>query len=451
MEHYDIAIIGGGFSGTMAAIAAARMGAKIILVDRHGFLGGTITACGVGPLATFHAGNKQIIKGITQELIERLMKKGKCPGHLPDTSHFVASLTPCNVEGLKVELEDMVLEAGGELLYHTMVGAVDVTDGIIKSVTLCNKAGLTKLTANVFIDATGDADIAYWAGVPCTFGRKKDGLSQPMTLICNYVNVDSDKLRKFIIDNGPDGFERMFRDINILKNTPLITTSIGYVKQLEAAKKRNEIHIPRDNLIICETDRAGEFLLNCTRIIRHNGTNPNDLTNAEIMGRKQVEELDSFVHKYIPGFENAILVHTGPQIGVRSTRQIIGKYTLTLDDVLSRRTFNDVICYSGFPVDIHNPDGEGTENIYSESGTYISIPYSILITNEISNLIISGRCISAEFEAQSAIRTAPIVGAMGHAAGIAAALAASVDYDTRNINIQKLQELLKEQKAFLEN
>lgn len=199
------------------------------------------------------------------------------------------------------------------------------------------------------------------------------------------------------------------------------------------------------------TGRDGEFIINTTRIVDHDATDAWSLTDAEFLGRKQCAELDAFLRKNVPGFENALLEFTGPSVGVRGSRQLVGEYTLTAQDILERRRFADRIAHSSYPIDIHNPKGEGTSSTFmSEPGTYYSIPYAIMVCPEIDNLIVTGRCVSASFEAQAAIRTTPTVGAMGQAAGIAAAYAAACGVPVQKVDISKVQEKLIEQGAYLE-
>lgn len=452
-EYYDVVVCGGGAAGVFAGIAAARMGATTLIVEQDGYLGGTLTRSGIGPMATFHAGDKQIIRGLVDEFIQRLVKKGKSTGYVKDTSNYVSSLVNIDIESAKVELESMVLEAGGELLYHTMLGGVRAADGRIQAIEVCNKAGFSTIKAKVFIDATGDADVAYRAGVPCTKGRSVDGLCQPMGMKARYCNVDIGRLKKFICDN-PEQFPRMFKDISVLKDECCVSTAIGFYGVWEAAKAKGEIDVPRNNVILCETATPGEVLINTTRLQGFDATNPEHVTRAEVEGRRQCAQIDAFLRKYVPGFEHAHLMFTGPTVGTRSSRQIVGLYTMTEEDILQQRHFADEICYSSFPIDIHSPDGQGTRNVMPTYPyvNYCGIPYRSLVCGEIENLIVAGRCLSATFEPQSALRTTGIVGAMGHAAGVAAALALrETDGDARNINIGSLLAALAAQGAYLEN
>jgi hypothetical protein len=225
----------------------------------------------------------------------------------------------------------------------------------------------------------------------------------------------------------------------------------GFDAEVAKAKAAGELSMARENLLMFGTDQQGEYIVNTTRIVGRDATNAASLSDAERAGRKQCAELDVFLRKYIPGFENAILEFTGPSVGVRSSRQLKGVYTLTAEDILTCKRFDSVIAHSGYPIDIHNPLGEGAQaKFLAKRGDYYSIPFEITICPEISNLIVAGRCVSADFEAQAAIRVTPTAGAVGQAAGIAAALAAKSGNDVRKTDIKLLQSILKKQGAYLD-
>lgn len=448
MRTYDVIVVGGGISGAIAAIAAARDGASVLLVEQYGFLGGMLTAAGVGPMMTFHAGKEQVIRGITGELIDRLVKKGKSPGHIFDTTGYTYTVTPFDAEAMKHELEIMLLEAGGTLLYHTMLAGAEVKDNYIARIQVLNKAGLSHLSAKVYIDATGDADLSVFAGVEFTKGRPKDGAAQPMTMNLKMRNVDIPKVKEYIRNNMHE-FPRLKGDSSIIDKAPRLSIG-GFVETLKKAQERGEITFQREDVLFFETNTPGEVIINTTRILGADSTDPWSLTQAEIEGRRQARELAAFLKRHIPGFENSEVVYSGPFVGVRSSRQICGLYTLTAEDLLSSKKFPDVIAHAGYPVDIHSPDGEGTHHMHLAWGQKYNIPYRCLVNPKISNLITVGRCISATFEAQAAIRTSPTVGAIGHAGGLAASLAVKQQVPVQDIDIPTLQQKLKDQGAYLD-
>ena len=448
MKIYDVVVVGGGFSGSIAAIAAVRTGAKTLIIEKNGYLGGGLTALGVGPMMTFHVNDKQIIQGITGELVERLREKGKSVGHILDSTNYTYSVTPFDSEAMKCELETMYRENQGDILYHAMLADVEVVDKVIQNITVCHKAGLEKIESHVFIDATGDADLAYKANVPCDIGREKDHKTQPMTLNMKINGVNRDKLIQYIKEN-PDNFKRMHNDISTITKVPRLSV-IGFEKEFNRAKKENRIHIQREDVLMFETNELNEFIVNTTRILDYDPNDPYSLSLAEIEGRKQCQELENFIKSDLVGFENIHVVSTGPSIGVRSSRQIQGYYQLCEEDILTTKRFKDVIAHSAYPIDIHSPDGEGTKSQMLKDGEYYSIPLGITITPYIDNLLVCGRCVSVTFEAQAAIRTTPTVGAIGHAVGVAAALAVKFNQYPNQINILEIQKELIKQKAYIE-
>ena len=199
--HWDIVVGGGGVSGCAAALAAARKGAEVLVLEQNGFLGGSLTACGVGPMMTFHAGDKQVIKGIMQELVEDMVVRGYSVGHIPDTKQYTSTITPFQSEGLKLILDEKLAEAGCQILFHTFVGGVERKESRIAALTVCNKDGIHRISAEIYVDATGDGDIAFWAGAPMTKGRPEDGAAQPMTMKMKYCGVDTEKLRSHVLLN----------------------------------------------------------------------------------------------------------------------------------------------------------------------------------------------------------------------------------------------------------
>lgn len=447
MEQFDVVIVGGGFSGSIAAIAAARCNARTAIVEASACLGGSLTTNGVNPMMTFHAGEKQVIRGITDELISRLKAQGKSPGHVRDPGHFTTTYTPFDAEAMKHELELMLLEAGGTVLYHAALADVACIGNTIESITVCTRSGLMTLHASIFIDASGDAVLANKAGIPLIKGRESDGKSQPMTMTMKMGNVDREKLRAYMLEHISElNNHYQAEDVRTAERL----ACHGFVKELAAAKAAGEITIPREDVLFFETNNPGEFIFNTSRILDHDATDPWSLSHAVFVGRQQCRELETFARRVIPGFEHAVVASTGPSVGVRSSCQIKGCYHLTADDLLQQTHFDDTVAISGYPIDIHSPDGEGTEHGTLPFGGMYGIPWRSMIAAESANLIVVGRCISATFEAQAAIRTTPTVGAIGQAGGIAAALAAKQNISVHQVSIEQLQDAIRQQQGYLD-
>lgn len=444
--NYDVVVIGGGPAGATAAIAAAREGAKTLLVEQNGYLGGMLTMAGTGPQMTFHAGSTQVVKGIPDEIVERLKQLGMSPGHMEDFVGYASSITPFDAEGMKLVLETMAQEAGVALLYHTVYTGCTAEKGSIQQVRLFAKNGFFNVTAKVFIDCSADADLATHAGVPSIYGRESDNLAQPMTMNVKVANVNRDMVMKYIVQNKND----MLHTIPFDRLQQLARTGMqGAYSVIKLAKQNGEFNIDRDMVLCFETNNKGEFILNMSRIANKSAVDAFDLTDAEIEGRRQAHQIVAFMKKYIPGFENCHIFMTGPHIGVRESRKIEGVYKLTAEDLLSNRMFEDAIAMGGYPIDIHSPDGGSTKHCFLKPGSWYSIPYRCLITNQISNLVVAGRCISATHEACAAVRVTPILMAIAQAAGTAAAHSVQNNIAVNCIDINYLRNRLKKNNVFL--
>lgn len=445
--HYNVVVIGGGPAGTVAAIAAARQGVSVLLVEQNGYLGGMLTCAGVGPQMTFHAGSTQVVRGIPDEIICRLQELGLSPGHMEDFVGYASSITPFDAEGMKLILETLALESGVQLLYHTVYTGCTVEKGRITKVKLYSKNGFFDVTADVFLDCSADADLATHAGVSSVYGRDSDNLAQPMTMNIKVANVDREEVTAFVKSNQND----MLATIPFDHLEQIPRTGIqGAYSLITAAKANGEFDVDRDMVLCFETNNPGEFILNMSRVVRKSAVDPFQLTEAEIEGRKQAHQIVAFMRNHIPGFKNCRIVSTGPNIGIRESRKINGCYKLTAEDLLDNRMFSDAIAMGGYPIDIHSPDGATMKHRFLKPGSWYSVPYRSLIVNEVENLIVAGRCISTTHEACAAIRVTPIVMAIGQAAGTAAAQSVLSSQPANTLDTDILRDTLKKNDAFLE-
>ena len=406
-EEFEVVVVGGGPGGFSASVSAARNGASTLLLERYGFLGGMATAGLVNPFMNFHVEGREIIGGILREVVERLTEMD---GYNPKNRSF-------DPEIMKYILDGMAVEAGVELLYHTVfVDCVTSEDGHIKGILIHNKSGLRFVTGKIFVDGTGDGDLAVSAGTPFEKGRASDGLTQPMTLNFDLAAVDLERLPSM-------------KELN---------------EAYREAKMRGEIRCPREDLLWFHTPREGLIHFNTTRILKADGTDAKDLTKAEIEGRRQTFEIVNWLKKTFPAFREAYVIRSGPQVGVRETRRIMGEYVLNAEDILEARKFPDAICRGSYPIDIHSPTGEGTVIKRPPPGEYYEIPYRCLIPRGVENLLIASRCISATHKAHSAVRVMPIVMGIGQAAGTAAALCVKKEVTPRRLDFQDLRKALRE-------
>lgn len=435
---FDVVVAGGGPAGINAAIAAGREGAKTLLVERYGFLGGMSTVALVYPWMTFHTETgRQVIKGIAQEIVEKLMVCGGSPGHLRDTVGFTNTVTPYHPEKYKLLALDMLEEAGVEVLVHSFVDSVEVSGKNIKSIRLVTKSGPIHVKGKQFIDTTGDADIAYLSGAPCLKGRDNDQKTQPLTMKFRMRGVDVSKVKE-AMKNNPGNFYKK-TPIDELDDLPL-TGVQGFYKEW------NESGVPinRDQVLFFIGPEEDEVLVNCTRVQGLDGTDVFDLTKGEKEGRKQVMMMAEFLQSTIPGFEKASISAVGSQIGIRETRRIEGEYSLTIEDVIAGKKYEDTIALSGYPIDIHDPTGRGVQaNDIEGDGSY-GIPYRCLVPKGIENLLVAGRCISTTHEALATTRLTPSCMATGQAAGTAAALSLAEGISPKSLDVNKLRRKLTE-------
>ena len=427
-------VVGGGPAGIAAAVSAARQGRKVLLVDNNGYLGGMATAGLVGPFMTCYdsKGERQVIKGIYEELVLRMEEKGlaihpsKCAAGTSYSSYITSghhNVGPFDSEGLKREVELMCQEAGVDLLYYaTFVKAeMDANGKEIQGLVFATKGRLFLLKAQIYIDCTGDGDVAASAGVPMEIGREQDGLIQPASLFFEINGADRDEVVKGHANDPEDGW--LYRDI--------------VARVAEAGDYKS----PKIKVNFYETVNEGHWKVNTTRVLNVHSGDPINMTQATIEGREQAHEVFRFMKKYIPGCENIRLESTAAQMGIRESRRMVGEYMLTTEDATEARQFEDNICLCGYSLDIHQPDGKGGIHIYIEGGAY-GIPYRALLPKMVDNLLAGGRCISSSHEAHASLRVMPPCFATGQAAGTAAAIAVADGMQPRHIDVKKLQARL---------
>lgn len=446
----DVVVIGGGPSGIMSAVAAARRGARVLLVEQYGCLGGALTVMGVHPMMTFHnKAGRQLIGGLAQELVDRLVARGASPGHIPDSITYNSTVTPFDSEMLKVVLDEMAAEAGVDVLFHAMLAGVEKAGDRLAATTVATRRGLTRVEGRVFIDATGDADLAALSGVPCVWGRG-DGVCQPMTMNFKLANVDMAGVRAYAHAH-PEEF--WFRDgpeagLAELDRTPRVSLG-GYRLTWQAAKARGEVDVPREDILFFETATPGVVVVNTTRVQGLDSTDPVALSRAEMIGRKQVHQVYAFLRARCAGFGSALLMDTPSQIGVREGRHPQGLHVLTADELVDEVRFPDPVAQAGYPVDIHAPKAgmAGCNRFLRSAGAY-QIPMRSLQVGAPRNLILAGRAISATHEAAAAIRVTPIAMAIGQAAGTLASFAAN-DCDATTVPYGPVRDSLEQQGALL--
>lgn len=420
MKKYDLAVVGGGFSGVAAAVSAAEDGLSVLLVEKAGSLGGAMSNCLVYPFMNFWTNDpttkekNYLSCGIFEKMRERqrLLEPN-------------AKDTRFNPEYYKMALDGMCEDAGVDILFHATLYDVTVDNKKIKSIKVIAGSEKLEIEADFFVDATGDGNLFYLAGCDFALGRKSDSLCQPMTTCFRMCGVDTNKLKE----------ER-----------PQIQEL--YKKYKEDGKIKN----PRENILMFFLNSGTQddiVHFNTTRIVKLDPTNPFDVSKAEIEARRQIVEMITFLKENTESFKESVLISVASDIGVRESRKLKGEHILTEEELKACTRFEDSIALGNYDIDIHNPSGSGTSHYYFKDGEYYTIPYRSLLPKEIDNMLVAGRCISATHEAQASIRIMPICACLGEAAGTAAAVAKGTGTTTHTLDVKKVQIRLKEKGAKL--
>ena len=436
----DVLVIGGGPSGIMAALAAAEDGLSVTLVESRSFVGGNMTI-GLPILGFLGQKGNQIIKGLPQKLIDRLKAVDASSEHRPCPLHM--SLTLVEPEAVKTVALQMLVDAGVDVLFYAFCASVVKEGDELKGVIIESKAGREALLAKVVIDCSGDADVAYRAGVPCEYGNDQGGVQPPTLMFC-LGGVDTEKLRTSVAEEPRTYLTDFIPAEYFGQNNQFVLVGMrNLVKKAQEAG----LTLTTERTILITGLRKGEVWVNMTRVNGVNGTDPGSLTYGEIEGRKQIHDIQKYLIDYVPGFENAYFLKTAPFLGIRETRRINGLYTMTRDDIMSCRHFDDAIAVASYPLDIHHPQGGGCTLEWC--GDCYDIPYRSLIPQQVKNLIVAGRCISTTHEAMSAIRVMAPCMAMGEAAGRAAKMAVRNGIQPRDVDVKKLQQEILDKVANL--
>ena len=445
VEKYDVLVAGGGVAGISAAVSAARMGARTLLIERYGFLGGMATAGLVNPFMSYYSSTGELlVGGVMTELCERMRGVGGMLDRAFDP------------EAMKFVAQEMVLESGAEMLLHTMVMGARMDENDLVGVECLTKSGSKVIDGSCTVDATGDADIAAMAGVPYEQGNQENGMTQAMTLMFTIGGVDLRKSLMYARKNPEQmKFPKPKSDEAVDRMLQGVIAIAGYYGQVEEARLKGEFSLPQDMVFFISLPTSGQVVVNTTHVGGLMGTSSEDLTKAEIEGRRQANALIGFFRKYIPGFEGAYLLQTAAQIGVRETRRIEGEYVYSRDDVIRGKKFSDAILRSAYPVDVHSSVGKGYARDDGgvpgapPAGDWCEVPYRCLVPVKINNLLVAGRCISATHEGQGALRIMPNCIALGQAAGVAAALCVQNAVQPRMLDTSLLRRKLLDYGAII--
>lgn len=458
-ELYDVAVIGAGTAGAIAAISAARQGARVVAVEQSGYVGGVL-GLGMSFLGPVDGEGYWALGGIGREVVERAREWGGAVGPFWDPK--VSSKLAQDPEILKLMLLELLQEAGVDLLLQTqLVGATSV-DGTVSAVSIANKGGVGDLRARTYVDCTGDADVVAMAGGAFQFGREPDHLAQPVSRIFRVGGVDLGRMYDYLREHpedrlgvpsaqGPKPYS-----VDYLEQTPGSGFE-GFRTLIAQAKEAGDFPIPRNAMIIYTYPGRHEVGINVTRVQGIDATDPIQLSRAEVESQLQVLAVLRFLRTYVPGFENAYLSAVPGIVGVRESRHITGHFTLTQEDVFAGADFPDQIGRCSYPFDIHDvvSDPEtgrkaGGNIKLSKIEKSFGIPLRALLPIDLANVSVGGRCISADHAAASSIRGQAPCMVSGEAAGAVAALGATAKKSLIDVPAADVQTAIRAQGGVLE-
>lgn len=458
VHGFDIIVAGGGTAGFAAALNAGRNGAKTLLIEKEYMIGGIMTAGLMAKIAI-----EPFMTGIPTEFIMRLGKIKKAipyesfPKPWPPSEMVEI---PVDAEACKLLAEDMLQEAKVKILYGTIVvGVTKTDDNVITGVIVENKSGRSVIPAKIFIDASGDADLCAYAGAQFEFGKDNNGICSASNMLSRIAGVDLVKTFDYLEANPDEitprnrrGEESHFLNADILReyafsDNPQFIQVGGFDKTVKrllddpaVSDWEKEVLQLRNGVHFMNTPVKDQVLVNTGRYKKLNGLDAMEISDAIIECRKQNWYIFNFLKKYIPGFENATLAETGSILGVRETRRVVGDYWHTIDDFKSRVRFDDAIMRSDDSVEFHNPSGAGIHFELYTKGEYEEISYRSILVKGFKNLMVVGRCWSADQLTLSANRNIGFCMGMGQAAGMAAAMAIKDNVSIREIDIKALQK-----------
>jgi glycine/D-amino acid oxidase-like deaminating enzyme len=422
---YDVIVAGGGASGLIAAVAASRLGARTLLLERQGCLGGTATTAYVAQYVGFYNGDTQAVWGIPYELTQRIVQAGGSGGFGTYTMAEAAAnpLTihhlPFNPEIVKIVADEMAAEAGVHVVLHSQVVSVVREGKTVKGVVVETVAGRKAYAARVVIDATGDAVVAHAAGVEMMHDTGEGGRRQPSTLCFRLSNVDVKRFRAL----------------------PRETKRALALEGLESGE------LFWQSMSFCSTPGGTDAICLMSRILGKDALDHEDASEQERIGRAQIKSIVGFLKRRVPGFEGSVLASIAPRVGVRETRRILGQHTLTAEEILAERKFEDSVALGCGPMDVHDPNGTGVS--LSMPPAPFEIPMRCMVPADIEGLIVTGRGISATHEANGGARHMATAMALGHASGVMAAVAIGGANSTLSIPPSLVREKLRAQGAAL--
>lgn len=438
---YDVVVVGGGLTGVMAAISARKDGASTVLIESKPFLGGVGTM-GLPLQGFYDVDFNKIIKGLPEKFIDNLNQLGgvsefiKCEMHNP--------FAIINPETVKLVCQEMLLENNVDVLLHTIAADVQKTDDRITGVFIENKSGRQLVEGKVFIDCSGDGDIACRSGVPFVMGRESDHNTQASTLMFRLDNVNIQKLTEMVLEN-PNEYDlpEILPRIQFTYNKLHIL--VGLKNRIRKAQEDGINNIPWDRVcyITCLDNNA--VYINMVHVDGKDATTGDGLTEIEMKSRSQISLIHKVLKTYIPGFEHSIFTQSAAWTGIRETRHILGDYILSIEDIEEGKIQATSIVVGGYPIDIHYASQkEQYEKLDFKKIKAYGIPYGCFLPRNIKNLLVAGRCISGTHQAMASARVMGTCMGMGQAVGVAAALAIAKNCEPRELEVELIRQGIRE-------
>lgn len=451
VAQYDVAVLGAGPGGMAAAVSAARQGSKVVLVERLGYLGGQM-ASGLPFLAFLDMHERQVVGGLAQKMVDDLTALDGTAGHRYCPFHL--SSTTVNPFYTRIVSFQWAKDHGIDLLMHCEVSGVTVEDGALTAVTVTGKGQEIDIHAKVFIDATGDGDVAYMAGAEYEKGQADTGVVQPPSLMFNLGGVDFDAFTDFIAAHPEElpysmGLTHIREgyDADFFRNNPG-HIFFGLNHMIKKLRSEGKCPINRDTVIYIRLPIPGHVAVNTIRIQNFDGSNIHDLSRGEQEAHLQILPLIKMLRENVPGFGGCYLTSVNAVIGVRESRRIMGVRKLTGQDCIDGVVPDDSIALYSYFIDIHNGDGEGTYTKTIEEP--YGVPYGCLVSKNINGLMMAGRCASVDAIAFGSTRIMTLCMAMGEAAGIGATLAIRQGISPKDVDVQEVRAILREHGGILE-
>ncbi len=449
--RYDVAVLGGGPGGMAAAAAAARQGAKVVLVERLGYLGGQM-ASGLPFLAFLDMHKRQVVGGLAQKFVDDLIALDGTAGHRYCPFHL--SSTTVNPFYSRIICFQWAKDYGIDLLMHCEVSGTKVEEERLTAVTVTGKGHEVEIQAKVFIDATGDGDVAYMAGAEYEKGQEDSGVLQPASLMFNLGGVDFDKFCDFIAAHPEElpynmglTHVREGYDADFFRGNPG-HIFFGLNHMVEKLRKEGKCPIKRDTVIYIRLPMPGHVAVNTIRVQNFDGSDVHDLSRGEQEAHLQILPLIKMLQENVPGFEACYMTSINAVIGVRESRRVMGIRKLTGQDCIDGKVPEDTIALYSYFIDIHNGAGEGTYTKTIEEP--YGVPYGCMISKNIDGLMMAGRCVSVDAVAFGSTRIMTLCMAMGEAAGIGAALSVQKAVSPKEVAPQEVREILRANGGILE-